>query len=233
MKSPHFGVVVFPGSNCDHDAYYALNKILGFKVHFLWHKDTNLKESDVIILPGGFSYGDYLRTGAIACFSHIMNSVIDFANNGGIVIGICNGFQILIEAGLLPGVLLKNISPNFVCKDVYLTIENTQSNFTHGINEKRVLNIPIAHGEGNYFADNDTINEMKDNNQIVFRYSSEKGNVSEKNNPNGSVENIAGIINKNGNVLGMMPHPERSCDPVLKKTDGQLIFNALAHNIFN
>ncbi|UCH64558.1 MAG: phosphoribosylformylglycinamidine synthase subunit PurQ [Ignavibacterium sp.] len=233
MNELKFGVVVFPGSNCDHDAYYALNKLLGFKVHFLWHKENDLKESDVIILPGGFSYGDYLRTGAIARFSPIMKSVIEFANKGGTVIGICNGFQILLEAGLLPGVLLRNISLNFVCKDVYLSVENTDSNFTRGIEDKNVLKIPIAHGEGNYFADDYTLNELKDNNQIVFKYSSDKGKVSEKHNPNGSVENIAGIINKNGNVLGMMPHPERCCDPVLKNTDGQLIFNAIANNIFN
>jgi phosphoribosylformylglycinamidine synthase len=233
MKNLIFGVVVFPGSNCDHDAYYALNKLLGFKVHFLWHKDTDLKESDVIILPGGFSYGDYLRTGAIARFSPIMKSVIEFSNKGGMVVGICNGFQILLEAGLLPGVLLKNISLNFVCKDVYLSVENADSNFTRGIEDRNVLKIPIAHGEGNYFADDNTLNELKDNNQIVFKYCSDKGKITEDDNPNGSVENIAGIINKNGNVLGMMPHPERCCDPVLKKTDGQLIFNAIANNIFN
>ena len=233
MNGLKFGVVVFPGSNCDHDAYYALNKLLGFKVHFLWHKDTDLKESDVIILPGGFSYGDYLRAGAIARFSPIMKSVIEFAKNGGVVIGICNGFQILLEAGLLPGVLLKNISLNFVCKDVYLTIENVDSNFTQGIAETTKLKIPIAHGEGNYFADAKTLRELNDNNQIVFKYCSELGSVSEKYNPNGSVQNIAGIINKNGNVLGMMPHPERCCDPVLNKTDGRLIFGALANNIYN
>lgn len=233
MSDLKFGIIVFPGSNCDHDAYYALNKLLGFKVHFLWHKDTDLKESDVIILPGGFSYGDYLRTGAIARFSPIMKSVIEFANKCGVVIGICNGFQILLEAGLLPGVLLKNISLNFVCKDVYLSVENTKSNFTKGIEDRKILKIPIAHGEGNYFADNDTLNELKDNNQIVFKYSSDKGKISEEHNPNGSVENIAGIINKKGNVLGMMPHPERCCDPVLKNTDGQLIFNAIANNNFN
>ena len=233
MKNLKFGVVVFPGSNCDHDAYYALNKLLGFKVHFLWHKDNDLKESDVVILPGGFSYGDYLRTGAIARFSPIMKSVIEFANKGGMVVGICNGFQILLEAGLLPGVLLKNISLNFVCKDVYLSVENDDSNFTRGIEDRNVLKIPIAHGEGNYFADDNTLNELKDNNQIVFKYCSDKGKITEDDNPNGSVENIAGIINKNGNVLGMMPHPERCCDPVLKKTDGQLIFNAIANNIFN
>ena len=233
MIKPKFGVVVFPGSNCDHDAFYALHKILEYDVNFLWHKDTDLKESDVIILPGGFSYGDYLRTGAIARFSPIMNSVIDFANKGGYVIGICNGFQILLEAGLLPGALLQNISLKFICKDVYLSVENYESNFTKGINDKIVLNLPIAHGDGNYFADENTLKELEANNQIILRYSSKDGNVSNEVNPNGSLKNIAGIINKNGNVLGMMPHPERSCNPILAKTDGSLIFNALVNNIYN
>jgi len=233
MKNPRFGVVVFPGSNCDHDAYYSLHKVLGYDVTFLWHKDIDLKDSDVIILPGGFSYGDYLRTGAIARFSPIMKSVSDFANKGGYVIGICNGFQILLEAGLLPGVLLKNISLQFICKDVYLSVENYESSFTKGINNKAALKIPIAHGDGNYFADADIIKELEDNNQIVFRYSSADGKVSNEFNPNGSVNNIAGVINKNGNILGMMPHPERSCDPVLGKTDGSLIFKALVNNILN
>ena len=233
MRKPKFGVVVFPGSNCDHDAFYALHKVLEFDVNFLWHKDTDLKECDVIILPGGFSYGDYLRTGAIARFSPIMNSVIDFAKNGGYVIGICNGFQILLEAGLLPGALLQNISLKFICKDVYLSVENYKSNFTKGIKDKTVLNLPIAHGDGNYFADENTLKELEDNNQIVFRYSSKDGNVSNEINPNGSLKNIAGITNKNGNVLGMMPHPQRSCNPILAKTDGSLIFNALVNNILN
>ncbi len=233
MRKPKFGVVVFPGSNCDHDAFYALHKVLEYDVNFLWHKDTDLKESDVIILPGGFSYGDYLRTGAIARFSPIMNSVIDFANKGGYVIGICNGFQILLEAGLLPGALLQNISLKFICKDVYLSVENYESNFTKGINDKIVLNLPIAHGDGNYFADENTLKELEANNQIILRYSSKDGNVSNEFNPNGSLKNIAGIINKNGNVLGMMPHPERSCNPILAKTDGSLIFNALVNNIYN
>jgi phosphoribosylformylglycinamidine synthase len=233
MRKPKFGVVVFPGSNCDHDAFYALHKVLKYDVNFLWHKDTQLKESNVIILPGGFSYGDYLRTGAIARFSPIMNSVIDFANNGGYVIGICNGFQILLEAGLLPGALLQNISLKFICKDVYLSIENYESNFTKGIKDKTALNLPIAHGDGNYFTDENTLKEMEDNNQIVLRYASKDGKVSNEFNPNGSIKNIAGIINKNGNVLGMMPHPERSCNPVLAKTDGSLIFNALVNNILN
>jgi phosphoribosylformylglycinamidine synthase len=233
MRNPKFGVVVFPGSNCDHDAFYALHKVLEYNVNFLWHKDTDLKESDVIILPGGFSYGDYLRTGAIARFSPIMNSVIDFANKGGCVIGICNGFQILLEAGLLPGVLLQNISLKFICKDVYLSVENYESNFTKGIKDKTVLNLPIAHGDGNYFTDENTLKELEDKNQIILRYSSKDGKVSKDFNPNGSLKNIAGIINKNGNVLGMMPHPERSCNPILAKTDGSLIFNALVNNILN
>lgn len=233
MKKTKFGVVVFPGSNCDHDAFYALHKVLDYNVNFLWHKENDLKKSDVIILPGGFSYGDYLRTGAIARFSPIMNAVIEFVNNGGYVIGICNGFQILLEAGLLPGVLLKNISLKFVCKDVYLSVENHECNFTKGIKADKLFRIPIAHGEGNYFVSDEKLKELEDNDQIVFKYSSRDGSLSEEFNPNGSVANIAGIINKNGNILGMMPHPERSCDPVLSRTDGSLIFKALVNNIFN
>ena len=233
MKNPKFGVVVFPGSNCDHDAYYSLHKVLGYEVNFIWHKDVDLKDSDVIILPGGFSYGDYLRTGAIARFSPIMNPVINFAGNGGYVIGICNGFQVLLEAGLLPGILLKNISLQFVCKDVYLSINNNVCAFTKGIEKERILKIPIAHGEGNYFADENTLKELEDNNQVVFRYTSVNGTNSENYNPNGSANDIAGIINKEGNILGMMPHPERCCDPILSKTDGSLIFKTLVNNILN
>ncbi len=230
---PKIGVVVFPGSNCDHDAYYAFKKILDCDTKFLWHKDTNLQNSDVIILPGGFSYGDYLRTGAIARFSPIMDCVIEFAENGGCIVGICNGFQILLEAGLLPGVMIKNKSLQFVCKDIYLSIVNETTLFTKGINPDKVLNIPVAHGEGNYYADENTLKSLEENNQIVFRYSSRDKIIDEKYNPNGSVKNIAGIINRQGNVLGMMPHPERSCDPVLGKTDGQLIFGSIINNIFN
>jgi phosphoribosylformylglycinamidine synthase subunit PurQ / glutaminase len=233
MKKPTFGVVVFPGSNCDHDAYYALKKILGYEVNFLWHKETDIQNSDIIILPGGFSYGDYLRTGAIARFSPIMNSVINFAEKGGYVLGICNGFQILLEAGLLPGVMLKNKSLQFVCKDVYLSLANKDSVFTKGIDVDHALKIPVAHGEGNYFADDDTLEELIKNEQILFRYSNPDGSVDEEINPNGSTRGIAGIINKQGNVLGMMPHPERSCDPLLGKTDGALIFKAMVNNIFN
>jgi len=228
-----FGVVVFPGSNCDHDAYYSLKKVLGYDVNFLWHKDTDLMDSDVIILPGGFSYGDYLRTGAIARFSPIMNPVISFAEAGGYVLGICNGFQILLEAGLLPGVMLKNKSLQFVCKDVYLTVENRDTIFTNEVNPDKKLKIPVAHGDGNYFADENTLKELVENKQIVFRYSSKNGKINEKDNPNGSVMNIAGIINKKGNVLGMMPHPERACNSVLSKTDGALIFNSIANSILN
>ncbi|HSD64639.1 MAG TPA: phosphoribosylformylglycinamidine synthase subunit PurQ [Ignavibacteriaceae bacterium] len=230
---PRIGVVVFPGSNCDHDAYYAFKKILDCDAKFLWHKETSLQNSDVIILPGGFSYGDYLRTGAIARFSPIMDCVIEFANNGGCVVGICNGFQILLEAGLLPGVMLKNKSLQFVCKDIYLSVENDNTLFTKDINPDKVLKIPVAHGEGNYFADEKTLKTLEDNNQVVFRYVSPENVIDEKWNPNGSVKNIAGIVNRQGNVLGMMPHPERSCDPVLGKTDGQLIFRSIINNIFN
>ena len=229
-----FGVVVFPGSNCDHDAYYSLRKVLNYDVEFLWHKDTDLKQSSVILLPGGFSYGDYLRTGAIARFSTIMNSVISFANKGGIVIGICNGFQILLEAGLLPGVMIRNNSLKFACKDVYLKTENRETIFSAEISEAtKALKIPIAHGEGNYFADIELLKELEANRQILFRYSDEDGNVNDENNPNGSQLNIAGIVNKNGNVMGMMPHPERACDPTLGRTDGQQIFKSIANYILN
>jgi phosphoribosylformylglycinamidine synthase len=229
-----FGVVVFPGSNCDHDAYYSLKKVLGYDVEFLWHKDTDLKQSSVILLPGGFSYGDYLRTGAIARFSPIMNSVISFANKGGIVIGICNGFQILLEAGLLPGVMIRNNSLKFACKDVYLKTENRETIFSSEISEdSKALKIPIAHGEGNYFADIELLKELEANRQILFRYSDEVGNVNDEINPNGSQLNIAGIVNKNGNVMGMMPHPERACDPTLGRTDGQQIFKSIANYILN
>jgi len=233
MKSPKFGVVVFPGSNCDHDTYYVLKKIFDLDVIFLWHKHASLEDCDVIILPGGFSYGDYLRTGSIARFSPIMNEVISFANKGGFVLGICNGFQILLEAGLLPGVMIRNESLNFVCKDIYLKIENKETVFTKGINGKSALKVPIAHGEGNYFTDENTLKELEDNNQIVFKYCEQDGSITSSANPNGSIRNIAGIINKVGNVLGMMPHPERSSDSVLGKTDGSLIFKSLVNNIFN
>lgn len=230
---PKFGIVVFPGSNCDHDAYYAVKKNLGYDAVFLWHKEKSIQNCDVIILPGGFSYGDYLRTGSIARFSPIMESVFNFAEKGGYVMGICNGFQILLEAELLPGCMLKNKSLQFICKDVYLYIRNKNTVFTKGITKEQPIKIPIAHGDGNYFADDQTLNSLKENNQIVFQYSSSSGEISEENNPNGSVMNIAGIINKRGNILGMMPHPERCCSRILGKTDGMQIFNSLANNILN
>lgn len=227
---PKFGVVVFPGSNCDHDAYFAVKKILGYQAEFLWHKEKELKGSDVIILPGGFSYGDYLRTGAIARFSPIMESVNKFADQGGYVIGICNGFQILLELGLLPGVMFRNDSLKFVCKDVYLKVENNNNIFTKSITQK-VLKIPVAHGEGNYFTDETTLKELESNKQIIFRYASSEGIVDIKYNPNGSLENIAGIINKKKNVLGLMPHPERCCDPLLGNSDGAFLFKSIAENL--
>lgn len=233
MRKPKFGVVVFPGSNCDYDAYFSLKKVLDYDVTFLWHKDTDLQNSDAIILPGGFSYGDYLRTGAIARFSPIMEKVINHAENNGVVIGICNGFQILLEAGLLPGVMLKNESLKFVCKDVYLNVETTNSIFTKDIDDKKVLKIPVAHGDGNYFADEATLNSLVVNDQIVFKYSSEDGKIEKEFNPNGSLLNIAGITNKNRNILGMMPHPERCCSEILGNTDGALIFTSVAKNMFN
>ncbi len=229
---PKFGVVVFPGSNCDHDAYFAVKKIIGYDAEFLWHKDKNLKNSDVIVLPGGFSYGDYLRTGAIARFSPIMEEVYNFAQKGGTVIGICNGFQILLEIGLLPGVMIQNESLKFVCKDIYLSVENKNTSFTKKLT-KDVIKIPVAHGDGNYFTDEETLKDLEKNNQVVFRYSSSSGEVKEEFNPNGSLNNIAGIINKKGNVLGMMPHPERACDPVLRKTDGVEIFYSIAEGFLN
>jgi phosphoribosylformylglycinamidine synthase len=225
--------VVFPGSNCDHDTYYVLRKIIDVDVVFLWHKQTSLEDCNIIILPGGFSYGDYLRTGAVARFSPIMNEVIKFANSGGYVFGICNGFQILLEAGLLPGVMIRNESLNFVCKDIYLKIENSNTVYTKGIPGNKLLKAPIAHGEGNYFIDENTLRELEDNHQVVFRYCSGNGSITSEVNPNGSVNNIAGVMNKMGNVLGMMPHPERSSDLVLGKTDGSLIFKSLVNNIFN
>ncbi|MCX7985077.1 MAG: phosphoribosylformylglycinamidine synthase subunit PurQ [Bacteroidetes bacterium] len=218
------GVVVFPGSNCDHDAHYVASTILRQDAQLLWHKDGSVGDVDVVILPGGFSYGDYLRCGAIARFSPIMKDVIRFAKNGGVVIGICNGFQILTEAGLLPGVLLRNKSLRFICRTVPLRVETTATRFTNKCTKGEVLRIPIAHGDGNYFADDDTLQQLEDNGQIVFRYCDEHGNVTPEANPNGSRNNIAGIVNDQGNVLGMMPHPERASDSILRLTDGLKVF---------
>jgi len=222
-----FGVVIFPGSNCDQDLIYALENIYNQDVTRLWHKDTDLKDCDFIILPGGFSYGDYLRSGAIARFSPIMDKIITFANNGGYVMGICNGFQILCESELLPGALLHNKSHKFICKNVFLSTQTNKSRITNKIDLKRPLSIPIAHGEGRFFADSQTLKELNENHQVLFRYCDEMGNIIDEHNPNGAVENIAGICNSNRNVFGMMPHPERASDNELGNTDGGVIFESI------
>lgn len=221
-----FGVVVFPGSNCDRDVIGALRNNLGQEVHELWHKDEDLSAwqiEDCIILPGGFSYGDYLRCGAIARFSPMMKNVIEFAHNGGKVIGICNGFQVLCESGLLPGVLTRNENQQFVCKNTFLKSE---------INNE-IYKIPVAHGEGRYFASNDQLKKLEENKQVIYRYCDSEGLVSEKTNPNGAANCIAGIKNEAGNVFGLMPHPERACDPLLGNTDGRNIFNELLNAQFD
>ncbi len=229
-----FGIVIFPGSNCDHDAYYALKNNLHFDVQFLWHKDSSIPpDIDCVILPGGFSYGDYLRAGAIARFSPIMNEVVNYAGKGKLVVGICNGFQILTESGLLPGALLKNAGLRFICKDIYIKAVNNNTPFTTLIDSGKVLKIPIAHFEGNFFVDEQTQKELEDNEQIVFKYCEANGEISNKSNPNGSLANIAGITNKRKNVLGLMPHPERYSDPILGCSDGQLIFKSIEYYLNN
>ena len=227
LSKVKFGIVVFPGSNCDHDAYHAAKHVMDHDAEFLWHKETDLKNSDVIILPGGFSYGDYLRTGAIARFSPIMKEIVGFAKKGGTIIGICNGFQILCEAGLLPGALLRNTSLLFSCKFVHVKVQNQQSRFTSACAETSILKIPIAHGEGNYFADQHTLETIEGNGQVLFRYCDETGKRTDSSNPNGSVNDIAGIMNTEGNVMGMMPHPERACESLLGSADGKKIFESV------
>lgn len=221
------GVIVFPGSNCDADCYHAMRDVVGADVDYIWHSHEIDNRYDCIILPGGFSYGDYLRPGIIARFSPVMKSVIDYAHKGGLVLGICNGFQILLEAGLLPGAMLVNASLEFICQYVHLKVENHVTPFTQF--EQDVLYIPIAHKQGNYFIDPDGLKRLEDNHQIVFRYCDEKGKVTDISNPNGALNNIAGIINKQGNVLGMMPHPERSCEEILGSTDGKLILDSVKY----
>jgi len=221
-----FGVVTFPGSNCDEDMVYVLSDMLGQKVEKLWHKDTDLKNVDFVVLPGGFSYGDYLRSGAIAKFSPIMTEIIAHANKGGYVMGICNGFQILTESGLLPGALLHNNTQKFICKNVYLKPISQSAAITKGLEDK-AYKIPIAHGEGRFYAPEDTMKSIEDNDQIVFKYASESGVISDEFNPNGSLNNIAGISNSAKNVFGMMPHPERAADGVLSNLDGKAIFESL------
>lgn len=222
-----FGVVIFPGSNCDEDIIYTLERLSGQPVVKLWHKDHDLQGVDLVVLPGGFSFGDYLRSGAIARFSPIMEQVIAFANNGGYVLGICNGFQVLTEAGLLPGALLHNKNRKFICRNIYLKAETTNSLITSQIDPQRALKIPIAHGEGNYFADADVLQKLKDNDQILFRYCDESGLVTDDANPNGSLENIAGVCNEKRNVFGLMPHPERAADSLLANEDGVAIFESI------
>jgi phosphoribosylformylglycinamidine synthase len=222
MSKAKVGVVVFPGSNCDRDAYYAFNDILNVDTKFIWHKEGSIGDRNIIILPGGFSYGDYLRCGAIARFSPIMQDVKKFADNGGVVIGICNGFQVLCEMGLLPGVLLRNENLKFVCRTVSLKVENNKSIFTSYYGIKEDINIPVAHGEGNYFCDENTLGELISNNQVLLTYN---------DNPNGSLNNIAGIQNKKRNVLGLMPHPERASDKLLGNTDGLNMLKAVADSI--
>lgn len=221
-----FGVVTFPGSNCDEDMVYVLQDLMGQKVERLWHKDTDLKGVDFVVLPGGFSYGDYLRSGAIAKFSPIMDQVIAHANKGGYVMGICNGFQILTESGLLQGALLHNNNQKFICKNVYLKPVSNSAAITKGLEEK-AYKIPIAHGEGRFFAPEDMMKSIQDNDQILFKYCSGEGEVNEENNPNGSLHNIAGITNPGKNVFGMMPHPERAADRALGNLDGKALFESL------
>ena len=226
-----FGVIVFPGSNCDHDAYHVLSKHVGQPVDFIWHKQTDLSGYDALIVPGGFSYGDYLRAGALAKFSPVMSAVKDFAARGKYVFGVCNGFQILCEAGLLPGALMRNSGLHFVCQHVNIRVENGATPYTSELGTGEVLSIPIAHAEGNYVCDDQTLAELESNNQIVFRYCDQSGATTDEANPNGSRSNIAGISNKEGNVLGMMPHPERACEELLGSNDGRDIFRSLTKAI--
>ncbi|MFM2018475.1 MAG: hypothetical protein RL007_2131 [Bacteroidota bacterium] len=222
-----FGVVIFPGSNCDQDMIYVLNKIMGQEVVELWHKDHDLKNVDCVVLPGGFSYGDYLRSGAIARFSPIMNEVIDFAGKGGYVFGVCNGFQVLCESHLLPGALLHNESRKFICKNVNIKAQTNNTLITSKVPMDRALKIPIAHGEGRFYANEATMKELNANDQILFRYCDENGNITPEANPNGALENIAGICNAGRNVFGMMPHPERAADAELSNKDGKWLFESL------
>ncbi len=222
-----FGVVTFPGSNCDEDMIYVLGTVLGQKVESLWHKDRDLKGCDFIVLPGGFSYGDYLRSGAIARFSPIMEEVVKHANKGGYVMGICNGFQILCEAGLVPGALLHNNTQKFICKNVHIKADNNNTLITSAVDTNKALKIPIAHGEGRYYADEATLKSIQDNGQVLFRYCDQNGNITEDSNPNGSILNIAGVTNAGKNVFGMMPHPERAADEHLNNTDGKFLFDSI------
>lgn len=224
-----FGVVVFPGSNCDMDCYHVIDQVLGHPVEYIWHREQGLAGYDCVILPGGFSYGDYLRTGAIARFAPLMDAVSAFAARGGLVLGICNGFQILLEAGLLPGAMRRNDSLQFRCHDVYLRVENANTPFTNRYRPGQVIRMPIAHGEGNYYADPETLAELNREHRVIFRYCTADGEIAPEANPNGSLENIAGICNKDGNVLGLMPHPERCSEEILGYDDGKALFMSVLH----
>lgn len=222
-----FGIIVFPGSNCDDDCRHVLSDVLGQEAFFLWHKSTDLSGAECLVLPGGFSYGDYLRCGAMAAKSPIMNEVKKFAKKGGLVIGICNGFQILQEAGLLPGALVRNSNLKFICKDIYIRVEHTNSPFTKACRRGEVIRIPIAHADGHFFMDKKQLNKISENNQVLFRYCSEEGDMKDEFNPNGAVGNVAGVTNEDGNVCGMMPHPERCSEDILGNRDGIKIFKSI------
>ena len=226
-----FGIVVFPGTWSDGDCYHAIKEAMGQRADYVWHKDTDLSAYDCVVLPGGFSYGDYLRTGAIARFSPVMAAVESFAQRGGLVIGICNGFQVLCEAGLLPGALIRNHHLQFRCQWTHLRVENSETPYTAACRPGQVLRIPISHGEGNYYADPTVLLSLNQAGQILFRYCDPAGSVTREANPNGAAENIAGIVNDHGNVLGMMPHPERCCEPLLGGTDGRLIFQSIIDSV--
>ena len=223
-----FGVIVFPGSNCDHDAYHVISKHVGQPVDFIWHRDTDLRSYDAVIIPGGFSYGDYLRAGALARFSPVMSSVKDFAAQGNLVLGICNGFQILCEAGLLPGALIRNRGLHFICEHVSVRVENANTPFTHELNTGDVLRMPIAHADGNFVCDDATLDELRRDDRIIFRYCDQDGQLTDAANPNGSRDHIAGICNEQRNVMGLMPHPERACEDLLGSSDGREVFRSLA-----
>lgn len=226
-----FAVVVFPGSNCDHDAYHAAKHVLGQDAHFVWHKETSLGGADVVILPGGFAHGDYLRTGAIARFSPVMGAVKAFADGGGPVLGVCNGFQILLEAGLLPGAMLRNRGLKFICEHVHVRIEETDTPFTSACTKGQVLRIPINHGEGNYYAAADVLDRLERDRRVIFRYVDRSGQVSDAANPNGAARSIAGICSERRNVVGMMPHPERACEPMLGSGDGLVLFESVVNEL--
>lgn len=228
-----FGVIVFPGSNCDSDAYYAVRDVLQQPVEYIWHQSTDLKGIDCVLLPGGFSYGDYLRTGAIARFSPVMGAVEEHVNRGGLALGICNGFQILCEAHLLPGALMANIGQKFICRHVNLRVEHTNSVFTNSCEQGQVLRIPIAHGDGNYYCDPETLAKLEDNGRVLFRYCDPEGNITQEANPNGSLASIAGIMNERGNVAGMMPHPERAAESMLGSDDGRYVLQSLVSALVN